>query len=229
MGAAATAPTRVRWNFQQTADLASDPRRPSCDEFTPRRSREPRRVVNTSPAPIQAEADGNDDGNDGNQSRPQARSGNHPRAGNAAGPGQLSHLKIGRSRPLASPAGPEAVQRASTATPPTANDSIGLRPTTDQRQRSRTTSPPRVRIEGVNRFDWSASPLNSELIDQSDPCRIRAEIWIPRRLRPSSGTVCPAVYKTATLRLSLPTPSSLPGRRPLRPGTACGRPPGGRA
>jgi hypothetical protein len=26
-----------------------------------------------------AEADGNDDGNDGNQSRPQARSGNHPR------------------------------------------------------------------------------------------------------------------------------------------------------
>ena len=44
-----------------------------------------------------AEADGNNDGNDGNQPRPQARSGNHPRAGNASGPGQLSHLKSGRS------------------------------------------------------------------------------------------------------------------------------------
>jgi hypothetical protein len=39
------------------------------------------------------EADGNDDGNDGNQSRPQARSGTRPRAGNASGPGQLSRLK----------------------------------------------------------------------------------------------------------------------------------------
>jgi len=43
-----------------------------------------------------AEADGNNDGNDGDQSRPQARSGNHPRTGNPSGPGQLSHLS-GRS------------------------------------------------------------------------------------------------------------------------------------
>jgi len=38
------------------------------------------------------EADGNEDSNEGNQSRPPARSGNHPHAGNASGPGQLSHL-----------------------------------------------------------------------------------------------------------------------------------------
>jgi len=49
------------------------------------------------PTDALAEADGNDDGNDGNQSRPRAHSGNHPRAGNASGPGQLSHLKSGRS------------------------------------------------------------------------------------------------------------------------------------
>jgi hypothetical protein len=43
------------------------------------------------------EADGNDDGNDGNQSRPQARSGNHPRTGNASGHDQLARLKCRRS------------------------------------------------------------------------------------------------------------------------------------
>ena len=52
------------------------------------------------PQSLHAEADGNDDGNDGNRSRPPARSGNHPRAGNALGPGQLSHLKNGRSGSL---------------------------------------------------------------------------------------------------------------------------------
>jgi hypothetical protein len=57
-------------------------------------------------------------------------------------------------------------------------------------------SPPHRGGRGVG---WSASPLDSELIDQSDPRRIRAEILIPRRFRPSSGTVCPAVYKTAAL------------------------------
>jgi hypothetical protein len=44
--------------------------------------------------------------------------------------------------------GQAVVQRVSTATPPTANGSNRLRPTTDQRQRPRTTSLPRVRIEG---------------------------------------------------------------------------------
>jgi len=54
------------------------------------------------PADDLAEVDGNDDGNDGNQSRLQACSGNHPRSGSASGPGQLPHLKSGRSpvRPL---------------------------------------------------------------------------------------------------------------------------------
>jgi hypothetical protein len=50
------------------------------------------------PRCAQEEADGNDDGNNGNQSRPQARSGNHPRADNPSGPGQVSHLKSGQSR-----------------------------------------------------------------------------------------------------------------------------------
>jgi len=44
---------------------------------------------------------------------------------------------------------PEAVQRTSTATPPTANGSKRLPATDDLPQRPRTTSPPRVRIEGV--------------------------------------------------------------------------------
>jgi hypothetical protein len=57
----------------------------------------PPRIQICLPADDLAEADGNDDGNDGNQSRPQARSGNHPRTGSASGPGQLSHLKSGRS------------------------------------------------------------------------------------------------------------------------------------
>jgi hypothetical protein len=45
--------------------------------------------------------------------------------------------------------------------------------------------------------------LDSRLKDENHPCRMRAEILIPRRLRPSSGTVCPAVYKTAALPTEL--------------------------
>jgi hypothetical protein len=51
-------------------------------------------------------ADGNDDGNDGNQSRPQAHSGNRPHPGNAPRPVQMSHLKSRRSRRMLSAAVP---------------------------------------------------------------------------------------------------------------------------
>jgi len=56
----------------------------------------------------------------------------------------------------------EAVQHESTATPPTASDSIGPRPTTDLPQRPPATSAPRVRIEGVK----GSNPLSSTKFQQ---------------------------------------------------------------
>jgi hypothetical protein len=50
---------------------------------------------------------------------------------------------------MTSPAGPEAVQHSSTATPPAGNVSDKLPPDSDLPQRPRMTSPPGVRIEGI--------------------------------------------------------------------------------
>jgi len=74
----------------------------------------------------------------------------------------------GSSKPLASPAGPRAIQRASTATPPTANGSIRLRPIADQRQLPRTTSLPSSH-HGV-------IPFNRLVPDRDDYPRIVAAI-----------------------------------------------------
>ena len=46
-------------------------------------------------------------------------------------------------------------------------------------------------------------PAQIGLLNQSDPCRIRAEISMPQRLPPSSERACPAVYKTAALPTEL--------------------------
>jgi hypothetical protein len=60
---------------------------------------------------------------------------------------------------------PEAVQHASTATPPIADGPRGLPSVADLPERPRTTSPPRVRIERVAQTDliwlasWSASGI----------------------------------------------------------------------
>ena len=54
----------------------------------------------------------------------------------------------------------------------TANDSMGLRPTPDQRQRPRATSAPRVRIEGLRRGQpKSRGPLAFVHATRTD-CRI---------------------------------------------------------
>src|SRR5262245_47034055 len=105
-------------------------------------------------------AHSNDDSNSSSQ-RLTATTGDEPqRSHDGASTWHTPRLKIGRSRPLASPPGPETVQRKSTATPPTANGFVGLRATADQPQRPRATLPPRVRIEGVR----GSNPLSSTLV-----------------------------------------------------------------
>src|SRR5215470_11155867 len=63
-------------------------------------------------------------------------------------PRSRARLKSGSSRPMASPARPEAVQRVSTATPPTASGSAAADHLTCASDRE-TSSAPGVRIEEI--------------------------------------------------------------------------------